>query len=93
MADSRRDRVEWLRAGTLPAFGQPPTAEECDMAFAGLEAETLLCRRAAPDGTTEAVNIFHVSPDVGRVGAEIVRVVDFMKSRGFTVERKGPPHK
>lgn len=93
MADSRVGRGEWLRTGTLPAFGQPPTTEECDMAFAGLDAETLLCRRAAPDGTTEAVNILHVSPDVGRVGAEIARVVDFMESRGFTVERKGQPHK
>ena len=87
MSDSQ-SQSEWLRAGTLPAFGQPPTVEECTMVFGDLEVETLRCMRTTPDGTPEAVNILHASPDIGRVDAEIVCIADFMKARGFTVERK-----
>lgn len=89
MDDSRRDRGEWLRAGTLPAFGQPPTVEDHNMALGGLDAETLRCVRTTPDGEPETVNILHVSPNMGRVGAEITHIGDFMRARGFTVEWKG----
>ena len=89
MADSRRDRGEWLRVGTLPAFGQPPTIEDHNMALGGLESETLLCVRTTADGEPETVNILHASPNMGRVGAEITHIGNFMRARGFTVEWKG----
>ena len=88
MADSHRNRSEWLRVDRLPAFGEPPTVEECTIVLGDLEVETLRCMRTTSDGTPEAVNILHASPDIGRVDAEIACIADFMKTRGFTVERK-----
>ena len=87
VADSQ-SQSEWLRAGTLPEFGEPPTIEDYDMALGGLEVETLRCVRTAADGEPETVNILHASPDIGRVDAEIICIADFMKTRGFTVERE-----
>ena len=87
MADSR-SQSEWLRVDTLPAFGQPPTVEDCNRVLGDLEVETLRCMRTTLDGMPEAVNILHVSPGIGRVDAEIVRITDFMKAWGFTVKRK-----
>ena len=88
MADSRKDRDGWLRAGTLPAFGEPPSVEACNVALGGLGAETLRCVRTTPDGEPETVSILHVSPDMGRVDSEITHIGDFMRARGFAVERK-----
>ena len=49
----------------------------------------LRCTRVAPkDSDTNTVNIFHMSADIDSAKPEIQRMVDFMKSAGFSVKRE-----
>ena len=89
---------DWLYVDRVPAFGDPPTAEDYERLLAGFDVVyTLRCTRPAPDGTPDIVNILHVSP-VEQYGydrfvceSEIVEIEKFMVSRGFKIEKIDGP--
>ena len=73
----------------LPVFGKPPSTLNLENNFHGLQREMLRCTRVAPkDSDTNTVNIFHMSADIDSAKPEIQRIVDFMKSAGFSVKRE-----
>lgn len=78
--------------GKLPVFGEPPSDEEFYRLTGSLCFEMMWCTRTTPGGSAaNTVNILHASPDVDSAEAEMTWMINFMKARGFVVNRE-PRH-